>query len=195
MFKALIAAGDKISKWLAIIISISALVLTLYFQYWQEAKLHLGVGQVLLLNAKPRIGLLLSIYNSGANSGNVLSGSLLWGNVNLTSRMVSPQLETWRFTPGGKRETVADTTFSYIPATTIPPHGSQPIILWFVADTGEKLFTAGDHPLTISLYDGIHANPVATSCLTLHLDYKDVQDIYDVSNSSMELPVPWKDSN
>lgn len=176
----------------AIVVSGAALGLTLYFQYWQEASLQVGVGQVVLLNAKPRMGLLLSVYNSGAKAGNVLSGKLSWEGFDLPSTMVSPQLETWRFTSEGKRKAVAETVFSYIPPTTIPPHGSQSLIFWFVGETKDRFYTAGDHSLALTLYDGVQIAPVATTSFTLHLEHKDVSDIYDPENATVEIPIHWK---
>lgn len=171
----------------SVIVSVGSLLATFYFQYWQGPNLEVGVAQVVLLNSWPRVGLLCSVYNSGARAGTIVRGSLHWGSATLDLAMSSPSFETWKFTLKGTRETAEETTFSYFRPVVIEPHASRAVVLWFAGDVPKRLFATGDHAVEVTFYDGAHTNPVAQKSLRIHLEESDIQHIY--AHETAEFPI------
>lgn len=170
---------------IAIVISLSALLVTLHFQYWKGASLTIGIGQDVLINSRPRIGLICSFYNSGARAATIIKGDLMWdGKTEFALEMTSPQFETWQYVPevveaDGKKEHRArvakgeETNFSYFPPVVVKPREYQSVVVWFTPPGAERslsetLFSPGEHSFELRFFDGISSTPVATK--NCHLD-------------------------
>jgi len=165
---------------LALIVSIFAAALTLHYQYFQEPKLELGIGQDVFLNSLPRVGLSCNISNSAARPGAVIRGELDWTpSHRLHLNMISPQTESWRITSEAQRRVATEATFSPVPPIAIQAHSSQAVMLWFSGDVPPGAVTAGEHNPEVLLYDGIRSEPVARRKFQIVLQ---PQDIANISN-------------
>ncbi len=171
----------------SILLSLCALVFTLYFQFLLGPKLQIAIGQDIFLNAKPRIGVLCGIYNSGARAGTIVRGSLKVDGTEMHLGLTSPQFESWTITSKGNRETAEKMTYSYFRPVVVEPRTSRAVTLWFIRAAGDSFFARGEHTCELSLYDGVRSDPVARKIFRFQLEPQQVANIerYDAA----EFPV------
>ena len=182
--------AEKISNGLAALALVVSSI-AFYFTSCQPADLRIGLSESILLNAKPRIGLLASVQNDGARAGGFVSGALMWDSIQLDLVMVSPKIETWTYPAGGVRKNVEETQFTFVAPVHIQPHTSEPAMLWFTRteSAADRLFTSGTHSLQVRLLDGVGKEPVARRNFQCALRSDDIANIYAKGSEITEFRI------
>jgi hypothetical protein len=172
----------RVLGWVSLIVAGS----TLFFAWLQPANMKVGVGKHILVNSKPRIGVLCTFANIGAQQAVIRTGSVQWDSprVELKLAMVSTRLEEWTYTPDGTKQIVNPTTYTLVAPIAVKGHDQATEILWFTSDAPLD-FHEGDHRLVISL-TRVGGN-VEQLPISLHLTAGQVESIN--KNPFAEFPV------
>lgn len=156
-------------------------------EYRKKPTLTIALGRDVFLAAKPYVGVMVSVNNSGAQTGVVARGSMLFDAHTLELVMMSPQTESWTYGP--KRDEIP-MRFSYFAPIMIGKAASISSVLWFQRDMGStRLFTAGRHVLELRLYSDVGAESVAEKRFEISLTDHDVAFLYRKGNEATQLPV------
>src|ERR1044071_4966845 len=99
-------ANQNKADWWARVLGVLSLVVsgfTLYCSVLRSPEVQVSVGQHVLINKKPRIGVLCTFINEGAKQTVVTSAELKWDSpaITLNSEMTSSSLEQWEFDEKG----------------------------------------------------------------------------------------------
>jgi len=160
---------------------------TLQREYLEAPSLTISLGQNAFLASKPYVGVMISAYNSGAQTGVVAHGTLKFDTNDLNLVMMSPQADSWTYGP--KRDEIP-MRFSFFAPLTIGKSASVSSVIWFEKDMGgSRLFTAGNHSLELQLFNDIDPKPAATKKFELNLTPDNISFIYNPKNQSTQLPV------
>jgi hypothetical protein len=161
------------ADWWARILGILSLVIsifTLYCSVLRSPEIDVSVGQHVLINRKPRIGVLCTFTNAGAKQTVITSAQLKWDNpdITLSSEMTSSNFEQWEFDDKGAIKTVVPTRYTPI-VSPIPVkgHDQASVMFWFTSTNAAFSFTTGNHTAIISLMNG--SRKIAEKNLKIHL--------------------------
>jgi len=148
------------ADWWARILGILSLFVscfTLYCSVLRSPDIEVSVGHHILINKKPRIGILCTFVNEGAKQTVVTSAKLRWDSPAITfeSEMTSSSLEQWEFDDKGNIETVSKTRYTPIVAPIpIKGHDQASIMFWFTSTNREFTFSTGDHVALLDIMSG-----------------------------------------
>lgn len=149
----------KLEFWAFIVASSSLLVsgFTLYYSVFRAPQVEVSVGQHILINKKPRIGVFCTFVNEGAKQAVVTSAQLKWDSPAITfnSEMTSSTLEQWEFDDCGNILTVAKTRYNPIVAPIpIKGHDQASILFWFTSTNKAFTFNTGEHTAILTIMSG-----------------------------------------
>lgn len=97
---------------------------TLYFNFLADPDVTAEVGQVVLLNRKPFVGLNVTLRNSGAEQAVVNRGTLMFNTTELKLVMESIEPATWTY-GNPSNDTPAKFTFLAVASTAAFPSSSR----------------------------------------------------------------------
>lgn len=177
---------------LAIILSAFSLTVSVVHFLWTEirpASVETTVGQKILLNAKPRIGLLCTFTNSGALQKVITSASLRWDDkIDFNLEMTSPTLEQWELDDKGSVKVAERTRYSPLVAP-IPVKGrdQSAAILWFTTEDPAFKFTPGRHKCSLKIFS--RAEESSINSFQIELTDEQIKVIDNPSYSATEVPI------
>jgi hypothetical protein len=148
------------SDWVARIfggVSLLLSLFTLYCTVLQEPTVSVSVGQHVLVNKKPRIGVLCTFVNEGAKQTVVTSAQLRWDQPSVTfnSEMTSTSFEQWEFDDKGNIETVVRSRYTPIVAPIpIKRFDQASTMFWFTSTDSAFAFSTGEHTVILTIMSG-----------------------------------------
>ncbi|MBI3662337.1 MAG: hypothetical protein HY234_04720 [Acidobacteria bacterium] len=146
----------RTSDWVArtlSLLSLAVAALGLFYSQLKPPVLQVEVGESVLLNVKPRIGILCTFANDGARQTTITSAVLEWDSpqVTLPLAMISTKLEEWKFTHEGTIEVLAPTNFTLFAPIAVKGKDQATAILWFTR-TSPIQFFAGEHTCNLKVF-------------------------------------------
>jgi hypothetical protein len=153
----------------------------------ERARLSGTVGQQIYVTRKPFVGVLLTAYNSGAQPGVIVRGTLKWDGHSMKLVMTTTDFGSWSYADGASAK---EMRFSFFAPVVVPKHSSTPLVVWFSRDAPERFFGAGDrHQVEIALFDDVNSQPVLTKTFTVRLSADDISNIYPSENVMPMVPI------
>jgi hypothetical protein len=150
---------DKADWWARVLglLSLAVSGFTLYCSVLRSPDIEVSLGQHVLLNKKPRIGVFCTFVNEGAKQSVVTSAQLKWDSpaITLTSEMTSSSLEQWEFDDKGNIATVSKTRYTPLVAPIpVKGHDQTSVFFWFTSTDKAFMFKAGDHDVLLGVTSG-----------------------------------------
>jgi hypothetical protein len=169
---------DWIARVLAAL-SFFVALLGLYCSSLQPASVSVGVSQDVLINKKPRIGILCSFTNEGARPAVVTSASLKWDHPDTTLplQMTSTSASEFQFDEKGMMKDLPERFTTTFASIAIKGHDqSTSPTLWFTSTDSNFEFTSGTHTFSVSFFSG--SNKIAEKKITIILKNSDIDNLY-----------------
>lgn len=180
-------AEEKKADWPARIVSVLSLIVaatTLYCSTLRAPDVRVSVGQHVLVNQKPRIGVLCSFTNEGAHQAVITSATLKWDypSVTLPLQMTSTTLEQWEFDDQGNIKEVVPARYTPLVAPiAIKGRDQAGAFFWFTSIDRAFEYTSGKHSAILTIYSG--AEKLAENQFEITLKDSDIENLKNQKNS------------
>jgi hypothetical protein len=185
---------DKGARFLSIVslvVSILAVLVPQYYSSWKAADVKAGIGPHILLNKKPRIGVVCSFNNEGAKQATITTAKLKWDHPDETLlwQMTSTSAGEFQFDDKGQMKSTPTSFLPVVNPITIKGNDqSSPLVFWFTSTRADFEFTSGEHTFTLTFLN--QNESVAEKQIKIIINNSHVESLYKSLSPTAEIRIP-----
>jgi hypothetical protein len=163
---------------------------TLYFAVIRPPCLKVGLGPEIYIASKPRVGILATLVNEGAQETVITSGELKLDNSQSALQLTETALQSnsWEYDADGNFQNRGSVRFSDFAPFAIKPHDQSSASFWFIARDSFPL-SAGRHTAEMVLTDVDQKH--VTMEFEIELSTSDVKALYDKKKGKEQAGIEY----
>ncbi|HEV3374557.1 MAG TPA: hypothetical protein VG051_02575 [Candidatus Acidoferrum sp.] len=165
-------------------------LVTFYFALWKPACVRIGLGPQAFIASKPRVGVLATLANDGANGIIITSGELTLDDAGLKLPLttIAIQSESWEYDDEGNQQKVSPFRYSFFTPFAIKPHDETSTVMWFVAPKSFPL-GAGKHKAMMVIEDSKQHR--ISAMFEIELGQSDVEALYEKKKGKEQAGIEY----